>query len=52
MKTIKNIMNNLNLTDVVIYIIGGAILSLILFTTICGVIKAATDSSLCFFGIL
>ena len=36
--------------EVAIYGIGGATLLLILFTTIYGVIQAATNTSMCIFG--
>lgn len=46
--TTKNIMDKL--AEIAIYGIGGATLLLILFTTVCAVVKAANETSMCVFG--
>ena len=38
--------------EIAIYGIGGATLLLILFTTIYGAIQAATNTSMCIFGVI
>ena len=48
--TTKKIMDKV--AEVAIYGIGGATLLLILFTTIYGAIQAATNTSMCIFGII
>ena len=47
--TTKNIMDN---ATGMIYTIGIATLALILISTVYGVIQAATDTSMCLFGII
>lgn len=46
--TTKNILDKA--AEVAIYGIGGATLLLILFTTICAVVRAANETSMCIFG--